>query len=302
MEGEEAKNIRTEYEVRSEKSPSHKSFYQLGLRQFFRNKIAVIGGALVLVEILVAIFAPWIAPYDPLNQSIENKLLPLFSPNHLLGTDDLGRDLLSRILFGARISAVIGVGVVAIAASIAVPTGALAGFFPIFDRWISLAVNILLSFPGILLALAMAAALGPGLVNVMVAIGIYSMPMYVRVVRAQVLAIKEREFVTSARSAGVNEMRILFRHILPNCIGPIIVQATLNMGTGILYAAALSFLGLGVQPPTPEWGAMLSQSRTYIILAPHVVTLPGLAIMSVVLGFNLLGDGLRDAFDPRLRR
>jgi peptide/nickel transport system permease protein len=279
-----------------------RSFYSLALSQLLENKVAVAGGLLVLVEIVVAILAPHLAPFDPLKQDLKSTLLPPLTAGHLMGTDDLGRDMLSRIIYGARISLVVGVAVVGIATVVGVPVGALAGYSRKFDRWISMGVDILLAFPGILLALAIVAALGPGLINVMIAVGIYSMPMYIRVVRAQVLALKEREFATAARAIGVRETGILFRHILPNCIGPVIVQATINVGTAILSAAALSFLGVGVQPPTPEWGAMLSQSRLYVVTAPHAVTFPGLAIMSVVLGFNLLGDGLRDALDPRFRR
>jgi ABC-type dipeptide/oligopeptide/nickel transport system permease subunit len=267
-----------------------------------KNKVAVAGGALVLLEIVVAILAPYLAPFDPLKQDLRSTLLPPLTAGHLMGTDDLGRDILSRIIYGARISLLVGVTVVAIATVVGVPVGAAAGYSRKLDRWISMGVDTLLAFPGILLALAIVAALGPGLINVMIAVGIYSMPMYIRVVRAQVLALKEREFATAARAIGVRETGILFRHILPNCMGPVIVQATINVGTAILSAAALSFLGVGVQPPTPEWGAMLSQSRLYVVKAPHAVTFPGLAIMSVVLGFNLLGDGLRDALDPRFRR
>lgn len=277
------------------------SYYFSAFKRLLNHKLALLGGALVLIEIVVAALAPWLAPYDPLAQDLLNVLLPPFSPGHLLGTDDLGRDMLSRIIFGARISCVIGIGVVPIAMTVAVPAGAIAGYYPRLDRWISMAVDILLAFPGIVLALALVAALGPGLVNVMVAVGIRSMPMYVRIVRGQVLGIKQREYVIAAQAIGVSETGVLFRHILPNCVGPIIVQATLNVGTAILTAASLSFIGVGVQPPTPEWGAMLSQSRTYIVSAPHTVTLPGVAIMTVVLGFNLLGDGLRDVLDPRFR-
>ena len=279
-----------------------RSFYSLALAQLLKNKIAVLGGLLVLVEIVVAILAPYLAPFDPLDQDLKSVLLPPLTEGHLMGSDDLGRDILSRIIYGARISLLVGVAVVGIATVVGVPVGAAAGFSPRLDRWIGLGVDTLLAFPGILLALAIVAALGPGLINVMIAVGIYSMPMYIRVVRAQVLALKEREFTTAARAIGVRETGILFRHILPNCMGPVIVQATINVGTAILSAASLSFLGVGVQPPTPEWGAMLSKSRLYVVTAPHAVTFPGLAIMSVVLGFNLLGDGLRDALDPRFRR
>jgi len=279
-----------------------RSFYSLALAQLLKNKVAVLGGLLVLVEIVVAILAPYLAPFDPVKQDLKSTLLPPLTAGHLMGTDDLGRDMLSRIIYGARISLLVGVAVVGIATVVGVPVGAAAGYSRKLDRWISMGVDTLLAFPGILLALAIVAALGPGLVNVMIAVGIYSMPMYIRVVRAQVLALKEREFAMAARAIGVRETGILFRHILPNCIGPVIVQATINVGTAILSAASLSFLGVGVQPPTPEWGAMLSQSRLYVVTAPHAVTFPGLAIMSVVLGFNLLGDGLRDALDPRFRR
>ena len=279
-----------------------RTFYSMALAQLLKNKVAVLGGLLVLVEIVVAILAPHLAPFDPLDQDLRSTLLPPLTSGHLMGTDDLGRDILSRILYGSRISLLVGVAVVGIATVVGVPVGAAAGYSRKLDRWISMGVDTLLAFPGILLALAIVAALGPGLINVMIAVGIYSMPMYIRVVRAQVLALKEREFVTAARAIGVRETGILFRHILPNCIGPVIVQATINVGTAILSAASLSFLGVGVQPPTPEWGAMLSQSRLYVVIAPHAVTFPGLAIMSVVLGFNLLGDGLRDALDPRFRQ
>ena len=279
-----------------------RSFYSMAIAQLLKNKVAVIGGVLVMVEIVVAILAPYLAPFDPLDQDLKSVLLPPLTSGHLMGTDDLGRDILSRIIYGARISLLVGVAVVGIATVVGVPVGAAAGYSPRLDRWISLGVDILLAFPGILLALAIVAALGPGLINVMIAVGIYSMPMYIRVVRAQVLALKEREFTTAARAIGVRETGILFRHIMPNCMGPVIVQATINVGTAILSAAALSFLGVGVQPPTPEWGAMLSRSRVYVVTAPHAVTFPGLAIMSVVLGFNLLGDGLRDALDPRFRQ
>jgi peptide/nickel transport system permease protein len=286
----------------SKVSKSGRSFYYYAFRRFLKNKIALIGFSLVMLEILVAIFANFLAPYDPLAQDMTNVLKPPLTTGHILGTDDLGRDMLSRLIFGARISFGVGIVVVLIAISIGVPLGALAGYYPKLDPWISFIIEVLLAFPGVILALGIVAALGPGLYNVMIAVGITSVPMYVRVVRGQVLSLKQRDYVTSARALGMNEMRILFQQILPNCLGPIIVQATINIGTSILQAASLSFIGVGVQPPQPEWGAMLSQARSYIILAPHIVTLPGIAIMSVVLGFNLLGDGLRDALDPRFNR
>jgi peptide/nickel transport system permease protein len=279
-----------------------RSFYYYAFRRFLKNKIALIGLCLVMLEILIAIFANFLAPYDPLAQDMTKVLNPPLTPGHILGTDDLGRDELSRLIFGARISFGVGLVVVLIALSIGVPLGALAGYFPKLDPWISFVIEVLLAFPGVILALGIVAALGPGLYNVMIAVGITSVPMFVRVVRGQVLALKQRDYVTSARALGVNELNILFQQILPNCLGPIIVQATITIGTSILQAASLSFIGVGVQPPQPEWGAMLSQARSYIILAPHIVTLPGIAIMSVVLGFNLLGDGLRDALDPRFTR
>ncbi len=283
-------------------SAKGRSFYYYAFRRFLKNKIALIGFSLVMLEILIAIFANFLAPYDPLAQDMTKVLNPPLTPGHLLGTDDLGRDMLSRLIFGARISFGVGLVVVLIALSIGVPLGALAGYFPKLDPWINFIIEVLLAFPGVILALGIVAALGPGLYNVMIAVGITSVPMYVRVVRSQVLALKQRDYVTSARALGMNDLRILFQQILPNCLGSIIVQATINIGTSILQAASLSFIGVGVQPPQPEWGAMLSQARSYIILAPHIVALPGMAIMSVVLGFNLLGDGLRDALDPRFNR
>jgi peptide/nickel transport system permease protein len=284
------------------KSRKGRSYYYYAFRRFLKNRIALIGFGLVMVEILVAIFANFLAPYDPLALDMAKVLNPPFTSGHILGTDDLGRDMLSRLVFGARISFGVGLVVVLIAISIGVPLGALAGYFPKLDPWISFVIEVLLAFPGVILALGIVAALGPGLYSVMIAVGITSVPMYVRVVRGQVLSLKQRDYVISARALGMNELQILFQQVLPNCLGPIIVQATINIGTSILQAASLSFIGVGVQPPQPEWGAMLSQARSYIILAPYIVALPGIAIMSVVLGFNLLGDGLRDALDPRFNR
>jgi peptide/nickel transport system permease protein len=215
----------------------------------------------------------------------------------------LGRDLLSRILYGARVSLQIQIVAVVLALIVGVLLGSLSGYLGGYvDSLIMRCMDILLAFPGIFLALGIIAALGPGLVNLMFAAGISSIPQFARIVRASILSLKEREFVEAALALGSGSSRIMFRHLLPNCLAPIIVQSTLRMATVLLTASGLSFLGLGVQPPTPEWGAMLSNSRSYLIVAPHVATIPGVAIMVVVVGFNLFGDGLRDTLDPRLRQ
>jgi peptide/nickel transport system permease protein len=270
-------------------------------RRLKRNRAAIIGGLIVVLFVFVAILAPWISPYLPNEGDLAKRLKPP-SKEHLLGTDALGRDQLSRVIFGARISLQIQVVAVFIALIIGTLIGMVGGYYGgKLDNLIMRLMDILLAFPGIFLAISIIAVLGPGLTNLMLAAGIYSIPQFARIVRGSVLSLKEKEFIEAARAVGENDFNILFRYLLPNSMAPIIIQTTLRMATVLLTASGLSFLGLGVQPPTPEWGAMLSNARGYMITAPHVATVPGLAIMLVVIGFNLFGDGLRDSLDPRLR-
>jgi peptide/nickel transport system permease protein len=270
-------------------------------RRLKRNRAAMAGGIIVLLFAATALMAPSLSPYHP-NEGDLTKRLKAPDRVHLLGTDPLGRDILSRIIHGARISLQIQIVSVAIALMIGTFLGMVGGYYGgKFDNLIMRLMDILLAFPGIFLAIAIIAVLGPGLTNLMLAAGIYSIPQFARIVRGSVLSLKEKEFVEAARAVGEKDFNILFRYLLPNSMAPIIVQTTLRMATVLLTASGLSFLGLGVQPPTPEWGAMLSNARAYLITAPYVATVPGLAIMLVVMGFNLFGDGLRDSLDPRLR-
>jgi len=271
-------------------------------RRLCRNRAAVAGAGIVVVFVLLAVLAPALVPFNPIQGDLNDRLQPP-SASHWLGTDELGRDLFSRILFGARVSLQIQIVAVVLALLIGVALGSVGGYLGgHVDNVIMRAMDVLLAFPGIFLALGIIAALGPGLLNLMLAAGISSVPQFARIVRASILSLKEREFVEAALALGSGSNRIMFRHLLPNCLAPIIVQSTLRMATVLLTASGLSFLGLGVQPPTPEWGAMLSNARSYLIVAPHVATIPGVAIMIVVVGFNLFGDGLRDTLDPRLRQ
>jgi ABC-type dipeptide/oligopeptide/nickel transport system permease subunit len=269
-------------------------------KSFARNKLAVVGLLIVIGFVLVAIFAPWLAPYDPTKQTLRDQL-QTSSSTHWLGTDDVGRDILSRIIIGSRVSLMVGIIATGIGASIGTLCGLLAGYFPRLDGWIMRAMDILLSFPSVLLAVAIIAILGPGISNVMIAVGINSIPAYARLVRSTVLSIKGTEYVLAARAIGTGQGRIMGRHILPNCLSPIIVYSTLQIGGAILTASILSFLGFGVQPPDPEWGQMVNAGRGWLQQAPHMATYPGLAIFLVVMGFNLLGDGIRDVLDPRLK-
>ncbi len=275
---------------------------------FRRNKGAVLGLAIVLALSFVAIFADIVAPYDPAEQFRDFVLLPpawIEGGNWAfpLGTDDIGRDMLSRLIHGARLSLFIGLLVVTLSLAVGVALGLLAGFYGgASDTLIARFMDILLSLPSLLLAIVVAAILGPGLVNAAIAVSVVIVPHYARLTRASVMAERGREYVTAARLAGASDMRLMLVTILPNCAAPLIVQATLGFSTAILDAAALGFLGLGAQPPTPEWGTMLSSSLQFLQRAWWVVTFPGLSILITVLAFNLMGDGLRDALDPKLKR
>jgi ABC-type dipeptide/oligopeptide/nickel transport system permease subunit len=270
-------------------------------RQLKRNRLALAGLVIVLFFVAVAALAPVIAPYDPLAQSIARSGEKPSAEN-LLGRDELGRDVLSRLIYGARISLTVGLITVVIGAGIGVPLGAVSGFFGgKTDMVIQRLIDIMLAFPAMLLAIVLVSTLGVNLENAMIAIGVVSIPTYARLVRGTTLVLRDIEYVQAARAIGLSNTAIIVRHIVPNLLSPLIVQSTLQVATAILWAAGLSFLGLGAQAPVPEWGAMLSSGRTFIRNAPHIVTFPGLAIMVTVLGLNLLGDGLRDALDPRMK-
>ncbi len=261
----------------------------------------MLGMGIIAGIVLLAIFAPLLAPTDPLAIDYAHPAAPPGVGGHLLGTDAVGRDILARLIYGTRISLQVGLVAVGIAATLGTLVGLAAGYYGGWvDSVLMRTVDVFLAFPVIVLAIGIIAVLGPSLVNVMIALGLVAWTTYARVVRGQVLVLRELDFVHAARAVGVGDGRILIRHILPNTLAPIIVLATVGMATAIIAEAALSFLGLGVQPPTPSWGTMLNEGRGFLRTAPHISTFPGLAIMLTVLGFNFLGDGLRDALDPRL--
>lgn len=270
-------------------------------RRLKRDRAAFAGSIIILGIVFTAVFAPQLSPHDPLKQDLSKRLQP---PNKEfpLGTDQFGRDILSRILYGSRISLLAGLIPVGMGFVIGLILGLTCGFYGgLPDEVVMRFMDLLLSFPYILLALLIVALLGTGLTNAMIAIGIGLIPSYARLVRGAVLSIKEQYFIKAARAVGCSDIRIMFRHILPNILTPVIVYSTLKIPEAILASAALSFVGLGAQPPTPEWGLMLSYARSYIFVAPHAVIFPGLTITITVFGFNLLGDGLRDILDPRYR-
>ncbi len=270
------------------------------LRQFLRNKPGVVGLVVIVALIVLAILSTAIAPYGWKEQDIANRFASSSSA-HWLGTDELGRDIFSRLLYGARYSLTIGFAAIIVSFAIGTLLGIVSGFYRRLDSVVMRLIDILMAFPGILLAIAIVAALGPGLINVIVAIGINEIPGFSRLTRSMVLSLRENEFVTAARLMGASDAAIVRRHILVNMVSPIIVFASLRVSTAILVGATLSFLGLGIQPPIPEWGAMVSTARQYISIAPHTFFYPTLAIFVTVVAFNLLGDSLRDTLDPTMR-
>ena len=266
-----------------------------------RSPLTVAGLALIAMLALIALLAPLIAPANPLKQVLSTRLKPP-SADHWLGTDQLGRDVLSRMIYGARISLLIGTVVVGLAASVGTFVGLVAGYVGGWlDEGLMRLTDVFLAFPALILAMAISGALGPSLTNAMIAIAVVSWPVYARLVRAQVLSLREREYVEAARGLGASAQRIVWQHILPNTLAPLLVQASFDMGGAILSAAGLSFIGFGTQPPTAEWGVMISEGRNYIATHSWLSLFPGLAILLTVAAFNLIGDGLRDALDPRLR-
>lgn len=272
------------------------------LRRFLQSRKAAAGLALLAVIALCALLAPYLATHDPAAQTLADRLQQP-SAQHWLGTDDLGRDLFSRLLFGGRIALRAGFLAVGVSLVLGGSMGFVAAYYGgWWDHVLMRLVDMLLAIPTLLLALAVVAALGPGLTNAVLAVGIGSAPAYARVVRAAVLTVREAGYMEAARALGARDGRVMWRHVLPNAAAPVVVQVTLGLGSAIVATAALSFVGLGAQPPTPDWGAMLAQSRAYLRTHHHLVTFPGLAILLTVLAFNMVGDGLRDALDPRLSR
>ena len=266
------------------------------------NPLAAIGVVLVVIFVILALFAPWIAPQDPAHIELPTRLS---SPStaHWFGTDELGRDILSRVIYGSRISMLVGSSVVAVSLALGLSIGSIAGYYGgRLDRFINIVVmNAFLSFPGILIAIAFVAFRGPGIFNLVLALSLGGWVGYARLVRAQVLAAREREFVEAARALGATDLRVIVRHILPNIIQPVVVQAAIGMAGAILAEATMSFLGLGVPPPIASWGAMLNDGRAHLFDAPHLVIFPALAVMLAVLSFNFIGDAMRDYLDPRAR-
>lgn len=277
------------------------SLTRIALRQFRRSTVGLVGGVLVCLFLVVTAGAPWLSPHDPVAADFASVLAPP-SWSHPFGTDDIGRDILSRVIHGSRISLQAGLFTVAVALVVGLPLGLVAGFFGgRVDDVIMRAIEVVLSFPTLVLALGITAVLGPKLIHALFAIGIVFVPHFARLIRGQVLSVREHDFVAAARALGASDVRLMRLHVLPNCLAPVLVQSSFSIAFAILTEAALSFLGLGTQPPTPSWGIMLSQGRGYLEQAPWLGAFPGLAIFLTVLGFNLLGDGIRDALDPRLK-
>lgn len=271
------------------------------LTKLLRNKLSVVGLVMVIFFLLMAIFAPFIAPFSPTAQHLTQTNLGFNTAGHFFGTDNYGRDLLSRVIYGSRISLGVGISAVAIGMTIGSVLGLLAGYYKRADTIIMRLMDILFAFPGILLAMLIIAVTGTGLRNVVIAISIWQIPTFARIVRGSVLSVKNQEYITALRSEGASDATIMFKHILPNCLAPIIVNGTMRLGSAILSTASLSFIGLGAQPPSPEWGAIIADGQALMYSAPLVTIIPGIAIMLVIFSFNVLGDGLRDALDPNIK-
>jgi peptide/nickel transport system permease protein len=268
-----------------------------------KNKLAMVGMFIVIINLTLALLAPWIAPHDPNEMHLEQSLLSPGSEGHILGTDDFGRDLLSRLLYGARVSLIVGIVSILIGGTIGTLLGLIAGFYGgKLDSIIMRFMDGLFAFPYVLLAIALMTVLGTGLHNIIIAVSIINIPGFARIVRGETLVVKEQDYVEAARAIGAKNTRLLFYHILPNCMAPLIVYSTMGIAGAILSEAALSFLGLGIKPPDPSWGSILKAGQEFLEYKPHVSTFSGLAILFSVLGFNLFGDGLRDALDPRLKQ
>lgn len=291
-------NMNVPLKEKTAKNSRWKSF----IKKLAKNKAAIAGAIVVTIFIIFAILAPVLAPHDPTHMEMSKKLQGP-SAEHWFGTDDKGRDILSRILFGARISLTVGILSTILGAVVGVVLGIVAGYY---GKWIDSLImricDVLLAFPGILLALAIVSILGASTTNVIIAVAFFAVPSFARIVRGSTLSVKKLEYVDAIRAMGSSDLRIIFKHILPNITSPIIVQFTLYVASAIITASALSFLGLGTQPPTPEWGTMLAQGRAFMAQAPHITLFPGLVILLVVVGFNLFGDGLRDALDPKTKK
>ncbi|GGB39033.1 peptide ABC transporter substrate-binding protein [Lentibacillus populi] len=270
------------------------------IKRLLKNKLAVLGLVIIVLQVILAVFAPVLVNYSPYEQNLSETQLGIGSPEHLLGTDNYGRDIWSRLVYGTRISLIVGISSVGLGLIGGLTLGLLSGYYRKLDGVIMRIVDLLFAFPGILLAMLIIAILGTSIVNVAIAISIWSIPGCARIVRGSVLSIKKQEYILAMKSIGASNSRIILKHILPNCLAPIIVFATMRMATTILSTSALSFLGLGAQPPTPEWGAMIADGQDFMWTAPHMSIVPGIAIMLVVFAFNVVGDGLRDALDPNM--
>lgn len=279
------------------------SIWGEAFKRLLRNKVAIIGGIIFLCVVMVAVFADVIAPYGYEEQSLQEQYLPPFSENHIFGTDNLGRDIFSRVVYGARLSLSVGIVSVAIAMVAGIIIGIFSGYCGgIVDNILMRLMDILLAIPAILLAICISASLGSGLLNLMIAVGISTVPTYARIARASVMMTKGEDFIEAARATGAGHIRLVIKYISPNIVAPLVVQATLGVAVAIISTAALGFLGLGIQPPQSEWGTMLASTRNYMLSYPYLCVFPGLAIAITILSLNLLGDGLRDALDPKLKQ